>query len=327
MDNSKNPCRSKPRKMRPTSQMSKLALNFFHGDSGMGKGFCTLAQNLMQLLEGFALLQSLPFIPFHHLDLLRKSHRAGTRTHLLPSVMPILHQRFRNQLKPAARGQQKHNPGIVELFRRDRAHGVEQISPKGKGCSGDDGVVAQNLESPATGEFFLIVFMQSQTRPQMRTHRPRFLIDHVGVAESGNDIVGLLKCLLEPSQFTRIPDVILICKGNGRAATQRDALFEVSGGSEIYPIDFDANREQNSSRKLAENLDRAVRGSVVAYDEFFGEPILRGDAFELGGEKFFAVECAHRNGDRDRGHLLARAITHSKIEIVANLSVPGEECL
>jgi hypothetical protein len=328
--NIENTRNSGPRQPRATTEMSKLAFNLRHCRSRLGKSICVFVQGRIQFLKSINLLHSAFFACFHRQrDLLRQTQRACADPDLLAGVAAILHQRFGNQHKPAAGGEQKRDPRVMKLPGRNRTHGVEVFPAKCEGGPGDDGVVAQDLYALTIRKLFLIRAVQSKTGPQAQTERPGIIIDHVGIAEGGDNLAGPFQRCFERLQFVRIPNIILIRQSNNFPLTQRDALFEIPGRTQIHWIALDSNWEGYLSRKVVENFDGAIGRSIVADNEFIRAAILSRNRVQLRFEKRLAIKCAHRNGDEEWGHFCALASNFSKVlKSVSISSVPSAEvCL
>lgn len=315
------------RQSRATTQMSKLTLNPLHGCFRIRKNVCAFAQCKIQFLESVFLFQSGSLACFHRKrDLLRQRQQTCTDAYLLILVLAVLHQRLGNQHKTAAGGEQKRYPCVMELPGRDRPHDVEAFSVERKRSSGDDGVVAQYVQSVAVRKLLLIRTMQSKTGPETQAQGAGIIVDHVGIAERGDNFSGLLKRCFERLELMRIPNVILVRQRNNFFLTQRNAFLEIPGRTEIDWIDLNANRERSFLCKLAENFDGAVGRPIVTDHKFIGRPTLRGNRFQLRFEKRLPVKGTHRNRDGERRHFYAIANNYSRVlKSVPSFSLPVAE--
>lgn len=315
MENSENACDSRFWKMRSMSKMSELTFNFSLRRLRMGKTLDALVEYGIKLLKSVDLLESaLPSLSSHLGNLLPEEQRPGSWTNLLLLVSTILHERFWNDFKSAAGSEQKRYPGIVELFRWNRKHGIEAIPAKRHGRAGNHGMIAKNRRGATVRESFLPGRVESEGCPQVQPEGTRTIVDDIGIAERRHNVTGFLKRFVDSSKLVAIPDVVLISQRDDRSLTQRDTFLEIPGGSEIFCVDLDSNGKRNLPRETLKDRDRAIRRAVITHHEFVRKPLLRGDALQLSGEKAFSVERAHRDGDGEGHHFCGITKTCSRYE-------------
>src|SRR5690348_8001629 len=114
-------------------------------------------------------------------------------------------------------------------------------------------------------------------------------VDNQAVLRIGHDSCASLQLMLKPH-------VVLITEGKQLTGTERCRPKEVRAVPKTRLILVHMDWKGRLCSKLMKDVERAIRRSVIAGDQFTGQQRLPGQAVELLLQKAIAVICRHRYG-------------------------------
>jgi hypothetical protein len=96
-------------------------------------------------------------------------------------------------------------------------------------------------------------------------------------------------------QLSRTPNIIPIADKNEISSARLYCSLKILGATDIEFVNQKPHWEWCAFGEVANNLDAAVGGRVVTYDQLVGQTRLADKAFELVPDKPFAIVHGHRD--------------------------------